>query len=401
MLKRKLAAVLATALTALLAVGCTADLEPPAIDPAFKAELQEYIESNHMTPEDYVIAKFADHDVVFIGEQHRIKHDVELIRGLIPKLFEAGVFTLGTEFGRREDQARIDKLLDGPAFDETLALAIMFDQSVFWGYREYVDVYRAAWELNHTLPDTAKRFRILGLNDSPDWSHVRKAEDRDDPAIMEKVWRGGGEVYWAEVLLDEVVVKGEKALVHCGIHHAFTEYRQPVFNEENQEFIRFVETRMGNCVYDEIGKRAITIYLHAPWNSAAGYGAPLVQPVDGIIEAVMVDLAPQWQPVGFDTKGTPFGRLPGETSIYKHGYDDFSLADFCGGYIFHMPISQFLGVTPIDGFVNESNIERARRQSPNPRYREASIDEFNSAIARDAEIPRRFRSAAGPVKQAE
>jgi hypothetical protein len=49
---------------------------------------------------------FADHDVVLLGEQHRIKHDAPFVQELLPRLAEAGVNILATEFARREDLAR-------------------------------------------------------------------------------------------------------------------------------------------------------------------------------------------------------------------------------------------------------------------------------------------------------
>jgi hypothetical protein len=62
-------------------------------------KLAKYLKSHWKSPENYVISKFADHDIVFIGEYHRIKHDVELIHKLIPRLYKAGIYNLGIEFG--------------------------------------------------------------------------------------------------------------------------------------------------------------------------------------------------------------------------------------------------------------------------------------------------------------
>jgi hypothetical protein len=42
----------------------------------------EYITTHYQTPEEYLISKFKDHDIVFLGEWHRISHDPELIRRL-------------------------------------------------------------------------------------------------------------------------------------------------------------------------------------------------------------------------------------------------------------------------------------------------------------------------------
>jgi hypothetical protein len=280
----------------------------------------------------------------------------------------------------------IDSLLYASEWDEDLAREIVFRQFVWWGYREYVDIYRSAWTLNQELPDGAPRFRILGVNDSPDWSSITAGADRDDPAVMREVWRGGGEEHWAGVILD-AVSSGERVLVYCGIHHAFTEYRQPIVAEG--EFTNFDHSpRCGNHVFAALGKRAVTVFLHAPWNGRQGYSSAMRHPADGVIDALMLAEGPR--PVGFDLKEGPFGELVVENAVYRHGYEGFKLADFCDGWIYTKPISEFVGVTPVPGWVNESNLERARAGSPNAGFREASLEEFNRGIARDAGIHRRW-----------
>ena len=383
MMLRGAAAVI---LVATLLTGCSGTPEEETADTALLAELRAYAESHGMHPTDYILRKFQDHDVIFIGEVHRVKHDVEFVKALIPRLYEQGIYYLGTEFGRREDQALIDSLVLGAEYDEDLARRVTLQQYVFWGYQEYVDIYRAAWEVNHSRQQGSPPFRVLGLNNSPDWSHVEESSDRDRGYVMKKVWHGQTEEDWARVILDSVVARGEKMLVYSGMHHAFTEYRQPVV--VNGQFVRFGEMRMGNYVYDAIGKRAITIYLHGPWNSAAGYDRGVVRPADGVINQAMAELDPAILPIAFDTRGTPFGDLKGETSVYSHGYDDFRLAMFCDGYIYHRPFAEYEGVTPIAGFINESNIAYARAQSPDPSFRDKSPADFNRAIARYAEVSR-------------
>ncbi len=360
----------------------------PTLDSTLKVELRAYLLDHRMTPEDYVISKFREHDVVFVGEYHRIKENVELIQHLIPLLHRAGVFCLCTEFARREDQPLIDSLLSGATYDESLAREITFRQATFWGFQEYVDIFKVAWQLNRTLGPAERRFRILGLGDSPDWSLIKTEADRDNPEIKRKVWRGGGEHIWARVIVDSVVAKGEKALVYSGRHHAFSEYKQPIYDSETQRFIRFEETRMGNFVYREIGKRAITVLLHAPCASANG--TLPTYPVDGAIDALMAELGPTAYPVGFDTKGTPFGKLTDTSSVYHYGYKHFTLEQFADGYIFQMPLSQYHGVTPIADFVNSKNVDYARQQSPSPQVRDWTIEQFNDAIVEDADISRRF-----------
>ena len=360
--------------------------DPPSLDPVRQSELAAWLEAHGDTPEGYVVRLFSDHDVVFLGEQHRVKHDVLLVQSLLEPLYDAGVRVLATEFGRREDQSLIDSLITAPEWDEELAREIAFRQFMWWGYREYVDIYRAGWALNRGLPEGAPRFRILGMNDSLDWSIVKTEADRNDPEIMGKVWLGSGEDRWAEVILD-AVRRGEKVLVYSGIHHAFTDYRQPVVADG--EFRRFSdELRCGNHVFAELGKRAVTVFLHAPWEGQEGYGSPMLHPADGIIDALMLAVGPR--PVAFDIEGGPFGELRINDAVYRHGYEDFRLARFCDGWIYTKPISECEGVTAIPGWIHEGNLESARAQSPSPRFRQSSIEEFNLGIAHDAEIHRRW-----------
>jgi hypothetical protein len=360
----------------------------PQLDPKLSAELKAYITTHYQSPEDYVVSKFRDHDVVFIGEFHRIRHDPVLIQRLIPLVYKAGVFSLGTEFARRVDQPLIDSLLNGNTYDESLARLITFRQSVHWAFQEYVDIFKIVWQLNHGLPAGERMFRILALGNSPDWSVVKTQEDREKVEVKRKVWHGEDEGDWARVILESVVAKGEKALVYSGAHHAFTEYRQPI--AVNNAFLRFGDVRLGNHVFERIGKRAITIFLHSPWVNADGYDKPYVYPADGYIDAVMGQLGPEYRRVGFDTKGTPFGKLPGETSLYKYGYKDFTLETIYDGYIYQGPFSECEGVTVIRDFFNEDNIEYARAHSPNPDFRQATVEDFHEGAVGDADVQRQL-----------
>ncbi len=371
----------------LAAVATGADKLPlPGLDPALRKDLESYLVEHYQTPEEYVVAKFKDHDIVFLGESHWIKSNVELVQRLIPRLHKAGIQTLCTEFARREDQSLIDRLLAGREYDEALAREITLRSSPTWGFQEYVDIYRAAWRVNHSLPEGARPFRILALGDSPDWSVLKRPEDLENPELRGKAWGpDSGEDRSANVVLDQVVAKGWKALVYCGSHHAFTEYRQPVFDEKTQRLLRLADDRIGNYVFHAIGKRAITIRLHGPWPPATGYRAQFIYPAGGAIDALIKVLPPRYRSAGFNTKGTPFGSLVATDSVYKWGYEPFALEKYCDGYIIQGPLSGIAAVTPIKDFINASNIDRVRRRWLMPASRALSIDELNARIARDAQ----------------
>lgn len=366
-------------LTSLHVGAVVALVEPPALDPTFKTKLAAWLKENGRTPIEYVTNLFSNHDVVFLGEFHRIRHDPLLVHSLLKPLYDSGVRTLAIEFGRREDQKLIDSLITAPEWNEKLGREIVFRFGVYWGYREYVDIYKAAWKLNHNLPAKSPRFRILGLNDSLDWSPVKSRADLDNPEIMSRVWKGADEWYWAQVIT-EAVRSGQKVLVYSGFHHAFTAYHQPIVI--NGAFIRFAYNRCGNYVSNVLGQQTITIYLHAPWD--VGDESAYCHPADGVIDALMLAEGPR--PVGFNLKGGPFGELRVKNGLYRYGYTDFKLEDFCDGWIYTKPISEYEGVTPIPGWINADNLATAQEQFPNPDFRSATADEINATIARDTDI---------------
>ena len=126
-------------------------------------QLVAFAESHHQSPADYIIGRFASHDIVFLGEFYKIRQNVQLVSSLIPRLYAAGVRTLGIEYALSDDQKEIDSLVTAPAWDETRARAIVFNWIVTWGFQEYVDIFKAAWQLNHALPRGGAAVSCPGL----------------------------------------------------------------------------------------------------------------------------------------------------------------------------------------------------------------------------------------------
>lgn len=315
---------------------------------ALEQRLATHLHENHQNPEDYVVQKFLDHDFVFLGENHWVKHDVQLVQDLIPRLHSAGVYHLAIEFANYEDQAMIDDLLLSPVYDEESARRVFFSFMPTWGYQEYVDILFSAWQLNQGLSPSTEAFRILALG-------ATRAE-------QERLGLDGDR-YMAQVVLQELVSTGTKALIYCGAHHAFTHFHQPRYNPQLQTAKEFVTTRLGNIVYQEVGDRAITILLHSPWPNQYGYEKPRVLPADGLIDQLMPRLPAQYQRVGFDIAGTPFAELSGEFSMWKHGISGFCLADVSHGWVYQKPLTEYEWVTPIPRFVNFRNLREAKARS--------------------------------------
>ena len=345
----------------LLRPGLAAQTRPPAEVPAaLKDKLAGYLRARSLSPEDYVAAKFRDHDIVFIGEHHFIKHDVELIRSLIPVLYRNGVMNLGIEFGRYDLQPEADALVTAETYDESRARRLMFQWGSYWPYVEYLALYRAAWELNRSLPAGAPKFRIVGLDYRPRWDLL---EEKMTPDLWKKVlWKGSRDRHMADVVMGEFVKKGRKALVYAGQYHASTQFAFPVYDFKRKMVTGFDAGTMGQRVFWMIRRRAFNICLHFPWESTSGpkdYGYP----VRGVVDRVMRGF--ETKRVGFDVKGSPFGRLPDRESVYSKARPKFVFEDFCDGYVFLGPFAECEGCDVDPLFITDENLAEAVAFLPN------------------------------------
>lgn len=352
---------------------------------ASKRELIDYLKTHEITPDQYVISKFKDHDVVFLGEEHYIRQNLEFVQRLVPELYRAGVYNLGIEFGVSECQADVDRLITADHYDDNLARRIMFKDFVLWSYKEYMDLYRAAWRLNHSLPAGAKTFRVVNLGYAPNWTALQVPRTRE---AMQRVWyKGDPDVYMGERVLHEFVDTHQKALVYAGFHHTFTRYHQPDYDFESRTVHGFIEERMGNVVYNRIPQNVFGILLHTPWMSKAGMDH-WIAPVRGILESVMESV--HERPVGFDVVGSPFGTLRDPDTYYSAGYAEFTLATLTDGYVYLVPFRKFKSVTVDPKFINNANFREAVDNFWDP--------EMRSKITKPLDLLRLSQKDADEVK---
>jgi hypothetical protein len=357
----------------------------PAVDSAAISSLVQFAETSWRSPEDYVLSAFADHDVVFLGEFYKLKENVLLVSRLIPRLYASGIRSLGIEYALSDDQGQIDALLTAPAWDEAKARALTFDWLVTWGYQEYIDLYRAAWQVNHGLSAGAKPFRIVGVNVRQHWELLKNDKDLSDPATVARIMQDGiPDAHIAQVIEAVIANKGEKILVYCGTQHIFTHYHSKEY-EKNAADMKLSETRRaGNIVYDAIGARAFNISLHAPWpekGQKSGLGFPAGGAIDALIDALPADK----KSAGWNTAGTPLGAISITNSSYANGAAGMTLADLFDGYIVQGPLASYTVVTPIKDFVRPEDAEKAARDFPGVKSSAPSVAQVNQAIADDVQ----------------
>ena len=302
-----------------------------------------------------LISLFKEHEVILLGEHHRIKEFPDFVSSIIPTLHKNEINLLFSEFARFNDTEMINSLITAKKFDTILAQKIMFKDAWDWGYKELVDIYYAAWKLNTTLLPNEPKFRIIGL------------ENYEDSTIIDQ------ESYWAHIIDSISIKEKKKAIVYCGIHHAFTNYKHPYV--VNDTLNGFVNSRVGNYLYSKYSTKIITVLLHSPINSI--HFGTMIIPFNGLIDSLYYKTSNIGQSIGLLSDNDIFNKCNLEGSFYGVGYPNSTLKDLCQGYIIVKPICELNPISVIPAFINESNLKETRKVS---ELGDLSATEFNNLI---------------------
>jgi hypothetical protein len=366
---------------------CAASVELTAQQSQLADTVYEYIIRFGKRPSEYVVQKFAKNDVVFLAEDHSIKENLDLVTNLIPELYRNGIYTIGMEFGASEDQARMDSLVTAERYDEQIARDMMFDYNVGWAYKEYIEMPKAAWKFNRSLPFGSKKFRIFNMSYIYDWS---KFEGKRTPETMAKVFmKGEIDSFRADIIDREIVKKGEKILVLTGTQHAFTKYKTAVFRNGSDVIYHFTEQWLGNILYKKYPGRVFSILLHQPFSNKMGKRPFLLSPGNGVVERAM-DMNGNL-PAGFDLDQWPPGKIP-DSSEFAAGHPDFRLGQLFDGYVFLKPLAKLTGCSIDTLFFKNKRWEDIDRQYPDPDWhkRPVSLSEYWKLITDYVNLKSRY-----------
>ncbi len=351
-----------------------------------------FISENASSPETYLVEKFNNYDVILLAEDHAVRDNLLFVNEIIPGLYRSGVRTLGMEFGASENQHILDSLLVAPAYDEQTARDIMYFYNVGWAYKEYMNLYKKAWEFNQTLPEHAPKFRILNLSYQFDWSEF---EGVRTPENMNKVFHNGTpDMYRAAIVEQEIIERDEKILILTGTYHAFTRYNMPVYNEYSDYFCDFNDLMLGNRLYEKYPEKVFTVIIHQPFPAKPNSDNWLASPANGAIEKIMQLL--DYQAIGFDLVAAP-GHLP-DNSFYSTCYPEFTLGQLADGYIFLKPFHQLKGCEMDPDFFEGRDWKQLRKQIPDPDWRGDinNLHEFKTQISNYGNLSHRYQQVIHP-----
>ncbi len=330
--------------------------------------LAEWLDGSAEDPVSYIVEKCREHQLVIIGEQHCIKDYVELFIRAIPDAYhKGGVRVIAMEAINAEDNERLARLVEGESYDSATALDIARSHDWgLWGYKEYWDILEAVWKFNRSLPDNAEHLRLVGIDKKMDYQldTMWRAKALKDPALIEKA-KAQPDLYkrddWLTANVEkEIMDRGERGLLLIGLHHAFTNYAQPVVNRTTWKLER-EWARMANILYRKYNDKVFEIALHGPHSSPSmidknykGDGPVFDTKMEAIMEAHGNE------PVGFDVVGSPFAPFRDNGSYYFHWQPTVSFADLCPGFIFIKPYKELSPTTWLDGYVSDEMFEKGK-----------------------------------------
>jgi len=345
-----------------------------------QSDMLEHLESAP-SADRYIVDSLRSHDIVMIGETGYVKQQLEFLAELIPALDAAGIRHLGYQYANRDDQQLIDELITGATFEESLAQRIMFNHMVILGYEEHRDVFRAAWQVNRSKSEGEEPFRIVGISITPDYTLIREQNDIEDPEILQQVFANGiPDVVMAETVMNEIVNPGYRGVVYTKFEHSLTDFVQTQYSTSMAERGFPDQRRAGNLLAERLGDRVMTALFHTPLQdtrSRTGYGFP----VGGLMDA-MLDELPEGRRPGFSVAGSPYGEAPITSDVFTEGIEeDVTLEMLTDGYLLISKIADYETVTPIQNFITEENIDRARAEFPGADPGEVTVDEMNEFMA--------------------
>ncbi len=328
-----------------------------------RQQFVDELKANGKSPVEYVVGKFDKHDLVLLGETHKIHENCRFVADLIRPLYKAGIRQLASEFYRTRNTALVEKLVTADEFDDQAVTGLLHDHPwPTWGYREYGDILKSIWRLNRDLPKDAEKFRVICLES--DWDqHDLWFGKRGPKAHFESTLQR--EKHMTGLLEREALALGRKTLVHIGFAHTVTCHG----------------IRLGTVLFERYGARMFQVGLHQDYASQEGRS-----PLSGFFETVVAESGRK--SVGFDVLGSPFASLADEKAMYWRMKPSAGFGSFVQGYVFLAPLDRLHSVTWIDGFINDSNFKKAHAVAKKMRW--ISEGECETPKELDAKLAKRF-----------
>lgn len=351
--------------------------------PASKlAELTTHLQ---IDPLQYVAKQFEHRQIVLLGELHKRKQDLDFLASLIPYLYKTqGITVFGWEFGAAVFQREVDSLMTAPQFDRHKCIAVMRQTYYSWCYEEYLHIFEVIWSLNLQIPAQSKKIRFLQLNKI----YEPRTWESSDPNVRRASRNVNFDNLMPEILERELLHTNQKALIYCGLHHAFTRFQTPKFL-----FLKDHYGRAGQRLYSKCPEQVFQIALVSMWpprwlvwDEWLHLDPTFVFPFDGLFNQLYDSVK---HPFAVDSKDPAFHAIKDYRSFYSFDrFSGVSLPEICDGYIM---LDDFFHIQPVhviaDWINNPEELNEVRKVLPDSIFnRIKSTADFWNFIRPDAEL---------------
>lgn len=335
----------------------------------------DYLDESGEDPEDYIVKKCKEHQIVILGEMHHQRETQLFFHDIIPRLYhEADIRYVILEVPLVTHNDKLERLVTGKIFDQDLAMEIIRGEGFSdWGDKEYWEILKTVWNLNQRLPEDRDPMRLIGVEIHFDFklNKLWEGNKLDDEKLIDQAESQRPLLYKRDELMaaaiEQYVLDNKgKGIVLVGANHSFTHYAQPRFiteklpvpktgNNKKPSDYMYLWPRMANILYQKHGDKIFQILIHSSLRKAGirnKYNGTRHEPVlTEVIEGIMSYR--NNKPIGFDVFDSPFGLLRDSHVNYFHYQSSVKMSDISRGYIFLEPLENISFSTWLDGFISE------------------------------------------------
>jgi hypothetical protein len=297
----------------------------------------DFLAGQHLSPKEYVFELFKTNDVVILCESsHQESTAWDLISDIVlDKRFINNVGNVFTEYGAVSKQSKVDSILNAKFANDTLlekslAGLMRYRGPHFFYFLKNINL------LNNSLPDSLKIHEFFTDFNSeneyfPGNTSLNEKGDRD--SIM------------AYIVINKFkdIQKNDyrkKCLVITNFRHAFGSIKKDgreinTFDSESSFIFKSFPSKTANVMLNSL---AITTSVIIPTDKFMVYNAIQYGKWDRVFEES------KNRPIGFDFKGSPFGKDGFDYFPYSYFFPEIKnlkYEDVFTGFIFNKPIQDW------------------------------------------------------------
>lgn len=309
-----------------------------------------WLDKNAQSPQDYALQMAAMHQITLFGETHENATNLHFFNQLIePLYYRTGTRVIAMEVIPASMNKKVETLINGNEYDSTLALEIARSQSwKMWGFKEYWDVLKTVWSLNHSLSKGAERMRVVGIDDDLNMVNISllgisKDDSKGKPPFWEKfrffsaindlpnvIYRDN---LMARNVEKEIIDKNQKAVILIGFNHTMINYTGSALKEKK---IVAVNPRFGVLLSQKYKDKFFQVELYQKLDLLED-NSVCKNSIDIFIDSVFRKRG--YEPTGFTIAASPFEKIRDSCSFYWSQVPSSCYGDIAQGLIFLKPLS--------------------------------------------------------------